>query len=791
MNIRISKIIAILFFQFSSGFIYSQSIKPVDFVNPFMGTSNSRWELNPGPLLPFGMMQMAPDNQESFWKGGYEYTINSISGFSVIHNATMKGFGIMPQVGYRVISQSSADGPFAGWIWGHRSRFRKETEKASAGYYGVHLMDYDVKVEITSTMRSNVMRLTYPESKESRLLFDLSIPSEIASYLIDGKAKKVSDTEIEGYLHLNTSPDQKGFNDYVLYFVCKLSKPFKTFDGWSQEKEWQGWSPVDGWKSNGFKENIDSISGKNRLGCLLNFETTKGEVINLYTGISYVSCNQARLNLETELTPLDWDFNRVQQNARDTWNNLLSKIEVKGGTETDKIKFYTNLYRSYCGHSTFSDANGKYVDVCENVQQIDPKSPILGGDSFWNTYWNLNTLWNLVSPEKSSQWIRSLLEMYKKGGWLPDAPVGVEYWNVMVGAHQIALMASAYHSGIRDYDTLQFYESIKHIMSTQGIQHSCGGNAGIMDLGIYEKYGFIPSDIGITSHTLDYAFDDYVVSQLAKAMGHKNDYDKFSKRALNYRNVFHPGYKYVWEKRKDGTWEDNFKTLHTGEQFIEGNAWQYSFYVPHDIQGVVNIMGKDTFQTRLQKGFEIGAKTNFNATYDLMSDYPINQGNQVNMQAAYLFNHGGAPWLTQYWVREIMNNYYGSDPYKAWLGDEDEGQMGAWFVISAMGLFQMDGGTSVKPYYEIGSPIFDAIIVHLDDRYYKGKTFTIVTENNSPENRFIDSATLNGKPLQQAWFYCKEATNGGTLKLVMSNKPNKNWGNLPEQAPPSMTKQVE
>ncbi len=763
--------------------------QPVDYVDPFIGTSNSRWELNPGPLLPFGMMQMAPDNQGSFWKGGYEYGINSIAGFSSLHDPTMKGFLVMPQVGYKVISQCAPDAPFTTWIYGYRNRINKETEKATPGYYGVHLMDYDVDVELTSTMRSNIMRLTYPESKDSRLLFDLSIPSEIESYLIDGTIKKVSDTEIEGYMHMNSSRDLSGFNDYKLYFVCRLSKPFKTLDGWSQPGDWQNWTPENEWVSNGLKENIDSISGKNRMGFLLNFETLKDEQIELFTGISYVSLEQAKLNLETELAPLGWNFEKVQQNARKVWNELLSKIAIAGGTETDKVKFYTNLYRSYVGRSVFSDVNGKYVDVCENIQQINPDSPILGGDAFWNSFWNLNTLWNLVTPEVSSQMTRSLLQMYKWGGWLPDAPVGVEYWNVMVGAHQIALMGSAYQAGIRDYDTLQFFESVKQVMSVQGIKHPCGGNAGIMDLDIYKKYGFVPSDLGVVSHTLDYAFDDYVVSQVAKAMGHQKEFQEFGKRALNYRNVFNPETKYVWERLRDGSWAPDFKLLGLGSvhQFVEGNPWQYSFYVPHDIRGVINIMGKDTFQTRLVKGFEEGVETSFNAPYDLMSNYPLNHGNQVNMQAAYLFNHCGAPWLTQHYVREIMSKYYGSDPYKAWLGDEDEGQMGAWYVNSAMGLFQMDGGTSVNPIFEIGSPLFDKVVINLDNKYYKGKTFTIIAENNSPENKYIQSATLNGKPLQQAWFYFAEATNGGTLRLVMGNEPNKNWGSKEEQAPPSMS----
>jgi predicted alpha-1,2-mannosidase len=296
----------------------------------------------------------------------------------------------------------------------------------------------------------------------------------------------------------------------------------------------------------------------------------------------------------------------------------------------------------------------------------------------------------------------------------------------------------------------------------------------------------MPLDSGSTSNTLEYAYDDWTVAQLAKALGKTDDYAVFTKRANNYRNIFDPETKYMRPRYMDGRWKENFNPLST-PGYVEGNAWQYTFFVPHDVKGLIDLMGKDEFNKRLDDGFEKSRKANFNATGDRVEEYYINHGNQPNMQAAYLFNYSGKPWLTQKWVREIQDRYYGSDPYNAWLGDEDEGQMGAWFVMSAMGLFETDGGASVKPFYEIGSPIFKKVTIHLDPAFYPGKTFIIEAKNVSDENKFIQSATLNGKRLSKPWFYHSELVNGGKLILDMGGKPNIEWGSAPEDAPPSMS----
>jgi len=274
---------------------------------------------------------------------------------------------------------------------------------------------------------------------------------------------------------------------------------------------------------------------------------------------------------------------------------------------------------------------------------------------------------------------------------------------------------------------------------------------------------------------------------MAKALGKNDDAKYFLKRAANYRNVFDPSVGYMRQKHEDGSWVKDFSPF-SGKGFVEGNSWQYTWFAPHDVKGLVNLLGRDEFNKRLNDGMEKSKESNFNATNDRFADFPINHGNQPNMQAAWLFNFSGAPWLTQKWVHEILEHYYGTGPIDGYPGDEDQGQMGAWYVMSAMGLFEMDGGAAVEPTYEIAGPIFDRITIHLDNRYYKGDKFVIEAKNNSKENIYIQSATLDGKPLNKPWFYHRQLFDGGKLVLQMGPQPNKQWGNASDAVPPSMTK---
>ena len=782
----IKKIILFLAGFFFLVSLYSQDAgkkQPVNYVDPVMGTTDSRWMLFPGTSMPFGMVKLSPDNQRKGWKAGYEYNINNIAGFSHIHSWTMGGLLTMPATGVLNIKPGKEDNPDGGY----RSRFDHQEEYAQPGYYSVFLEDYGIQAELTSTTRAGFQRYTFPESENARVLIDLKIPTEYKYEIFGAKITKVNDKELQGFVN-QQSLRRANYNEYRLHFVIRFNKPFESFNGW---------------KIDDIQKDTDKVAllfGDEDIGAFVNFSTHEGEEIKMQSGISLVSVKQARKNLETEMDEFDWDFDAAVKNNQDTWNELLGTIEVEGGSESDKKKFYTNMYRAYSSRTIWSDVNGKYRDMYEDVRQLDnPENPIYGCDAFWNTFWNLNQLWALQHPDIANKWVKSLLKIYDKGGWLPKGPTGIEYSSIMVASHEIPLIVSTYQKGIRNFDTNKAYEAILHNQMTPGTCHEGGGHVGNRNLKPYMELGYVPDEEGPVSNTMEYAYDDYSVAQMAKALGKKKDYKTFMKRAYNYKNIFNEEKGYVWRKKKDSNWVEDFSrfghSTFKGSGFVEGNAWQYTWFVPHDQSGLVDMLGRDEYITRLNKGFEKSSKHRFNSEHlrdnglAAMGVLPINHGNQPNMQAAYLFNHAGAPWLTQKWVREIMNGFYYDGP-DAWPGDEDQGQMGAWFVMSAMGLFEMDGGTSVKPTYEIGSPIFDKIIIHLDEEYYPGGEFVIETKNNSDENRYIQKATLDGQPLNKPWFYHKELIDGGKLVLWMDDSPNKQWGRGLKNAPPSMSKRL-
>lgn len=757
MGYRARLITSLLLVAMSIGMAYGSAKEPVDYVNLFSGTSSCRWMLYPGPSMPFGMVKLSPDNTDEWtMDAGYEYTIESIRGFGHVHSWMMGSFLTMPTVGETKITPGKANNPDAGY----RSRINHDNEFASPGYYSVLLEDYGIKAELTATTRAAMQRYTFPASQESHILFDLNIPEEGQPEILDARITRVSDREIEGYVEKSL-----GWNEYRLHFVAQFSKPFQSFGGW---------------QGNDIKNNVSMlpIQSTEPIGAFVTFSTQKNEQIILKTAISYVSIDQARLNMETELGPFGWDFDAVHDFARTTWNELLKKIEVTGSSETDKTKFYTNLYRAYCSRTIFSDVNGKYMDMCEKVQQLpDPASPVLGCDAFWNTFWNLNQLWALVTPDIMNQWVNSLLEIYDKGGWLSKGPGGIEYSSIMVASHEIPLIVAAWQQGIRNFDVEKAYRAIREIQTTQGQPHPCGGYVGNHHLNSYLENGFVPADAGPVSNTLEYAYDDWCAGQLAKALGKEDDFQYFSNRAQYYKNVFDFQSGYVRPKHAGGPWQQDFvpvtkavgkEDAFGGKDYVEGNAWQYTWFAPHDVPGLIDLLGKEEFNRRLQQGF-LDARPNFVGQF-------VNHSNQPNMQAAFLFNWSGQPWRTQYWSREILDHYYGLGPVDGYPGDEDQGQMGAWFVMAALGLFQMDGGASVEPVFELTSPLFEEATIHLDQNYFPGKTLTIKAVNLSAENRYIQSAKLNGRTINTFWIPQKDLVAGGELELTMGPEPNKSWG---------------
>ena len=408
---------------------------PVDYVDCFVGTSNSRWMLGPYAQRPMGMVQLGPDNQGNRWMGGYEYAINSVSGFSHIHAWTMGGLMMMPTTADLALSNPGPDSPYKGANAGYHSRILKETEKATPGYYSVELYDHNVKAEITTTTRCGFQRYTFPECKEARILIDLLFPTEwdYGFTVEDAKITKINNTEIEGYA-VCQSGSWSSWNDWTLYFVVRFNRPFNQLNGWNEE---------------GQKEDINGITGKGDMGVYATWNTQKGDIILVQSGLSLVSIDGARANMKTELDTFGWNFDACVKDAQNEWNTLLSKIKIEGGCEKNRRKFYTNLYRAFAGKQTWNDCNGQYRDACENIQQLAQGQNIYGGDAFWNSFWNLNGLWSIVAPEIMDNWVTTQLEMFKHTGWTSKGPAGIEYSGIMEGSHEIALMVAAYQKGIR------------------------------------------------------------------------------------------------------------------------------------------------------------------------------------------------------------------------------------------------------------------------------------------------------------------------------------------------------
>ncbi len=741
-------------------------ITPADYVDTKIGTAHSRWMIAPGPWMPFSMVKMSPDNQNDGWQAGYEPTFESIGCFSHIHEWTMAGLGTMPTNGPLKTKVGDQKDPDSGY----RSRIDKSTELAPLGYYKVDLEDYDITAELTATTRCGFQRYTFPKDRDgSRVLLDLVIPSEYRYNSIEAFITKTGPSTIEGFSHQLSPNTWSGgvSQEYTVYFVAEFDQSISNFGVWTDQ---------------GIQQNSDSlhVKGAEDAGAIVGFDTRdNNNVVQLRTAISYVSIENARENLDKEVTlPFGWDFEAVRQANVDTWNNLLNRIKISSTNRMEKMRFYNNMYRSLCSRNIFSDVNGEWRDADEIIRKMeDPSSPALGCDAFWNTFWNLNQFWNLATPEWSNRWVKSQLAMYDAGGWLAKGPAGMEYVPVMVAEHEIPLIVGAYQMGIRDYNVEKAYQAVRKMQTTPGTIVG-GGFAGNRDLEAYLKYKYVPYDKGRFSNTLEYSFDDWTVSQFALALNKKRDYDIFLKRGYYWQNVIDQETGFARMKDSNGEWLADFDAYQSGanRHYVEGNAWQLTYFVPQDVKALANAIGKDRFVERLDWGFTESYKTRFNGLNDQYWNYPVMQGNQQSMHFAFLFNWVDHPWLTQKWSRAILDRYYGYGIANAYLGDEDQGQMSAWFIMASIGLFQTDGGCRVDPIYEIGSPLYNKIEIDLANQFGRGDQFIIEAKNASRLNKYVQSAKLNGKTLKDFKFPASELLKGGRLELEMGSDPNKNWG---------------
>ena len=738
---------------------------PAGYVDTRIGTAHSRWMIAPGPWMPFSMVKMSPDNQNTGWQAGYQPSFENIGCFSHIHEWTLGGLGIMAANGDLKIRVGDEQKPDEGY----RSRIDKRTERAEIGYYAADLTDYGIKAEVTATTRCGMERFTFPTDRgEGRVLIELRPETEYDIRLKEVSVRKVGDRRIEGSCR-QCSPQvwsQDADQDYTLHFVIEFDRPILR---------------MGSWKDDVIANDVREFSSGpcEYAGLFVEFDPGRSPVVQVRSGISLVSVRNAAENLETELVkPFGWDFEAVKQNQIDTWNDLFARVKIRTNDRLEKVRFYNNMYRALCSRNIWSDVNGEWVSTDGEVRCVaDPsKDVMLGCDAFWNTFWNLNQFWNLVTPEWSSRWVGSQLAMYDANGWLAKGPAGMNYIPVMVGEHEIPLIVSAWQMGIRDFDAGKALEAAVKMQTTPARKvHK--GFAGNRDIVPYMQYKYVPYDKGRFSNTMEYSFDDWTVGQLARALGDEETYRTFNDRGYWWRNVISDeGYCHM--RDSDGAWMEDFDPFRSGanQHYVEGNAWQLTFFVPQDVPALVGKIGRQRFVDRLLWGFERDEAWRYNAPNDQYWDHPVVQGNQQSMHFAFLFNYAGAPWLTQRWSRSILDRYYGCGVANAYLGDEDQGQMSAWAVMASLGLFQVDGGCRTEPVYEIASPMFEEATIDLGERYGRGRTFTIRARNASRRNIYVQSAKLDGEPLAGFSFPAAELLDGGMLELEMGPEPNRRWG---------------
>ncbi len=735
------------------------------YVDTRLGTAHSRWMIAPGPWMPFSMVKLSPDNQNDGWMAGYQPSFENIGCFSHIHEWTLGGLGIMAANGELKTRVGDEQKPDEGY----RSRIDKRTEQAGIGYYSADLTDYGIKAEITATTRCGFERFTFPQDRgDGRIIMELHPQTEYGMQLKDLKVTKVSDTRIEGYCH-QFSPgvwSHDADQDYTVNFVVEFDRPMLSMGSWCDDE---------------VKTDIRELQsdGCGFAGVFATFDPSQNPVVQVRTAISPVSIDNASENLAVELSgQFGWDFDAVRQNQVDTWNDLFSRIEIETDDRIEKTKFYNNMYRALCSRNIWSDVNGQWISTDGKLRKVnDPANDVMiGCDAFWNTFWNLNQFWNLVTPEWSSRWVKSQLALYDANGWLAKGPAGLNYVPVMVGEHEIPQIVSAWQMGIRDFDSAKALEAAVKMQTTPA-QKVHKGFAGNRDLVSYLEHHYVPYDKGRFSNTMEYSFDDWTVGQLAKAIGNDDLYNTFNDRGYWWRNVISDeGYCHMRDSK--GEWLKDFDPFRSGanKHYVEGNAWQLTFFVPQDVPALVEKIGKERFIERLTWGFNQDEAWRYNAPNDQYWDHPVVQGNQQSMHFAFLFNYAGQPWQTQRWSRSILDRYYGTGVGNAYLGDEDQGQMSAWAIMTALGLFQTDGGCAVEPVYEIASPAFRTATIDLGNRYGRGDKFVIRANNASRKNIYVQSATLNGRQLNSFRFPATELLGGGELIVEMGSEPNKNWG---------------
>ena len=747
----------------------------VDYVEPRIGTAHCRYfHFAPG-ALPFGMAKPGPSTNghlgnKSGWEAtGYDYRDGSIEGFPSVHEFQVGGITLMATRGgdvpVTVPGRPDGTGPK-----GYRSAFSHDEEVAMPGYYSVMLKDYGIKAEVTATERVAFDRFTFPADPHSRIIFNIGSRMGESGAVKDACVELLPDGTVEGWVI--TLPEyvkkyQPGA-EVPIYFSASLDR--------QADKVWAFNGPD-------VREGESKSTGIGA-GLCLEFPTSQDEAVTVKVGVSYTSVANARLNREEEAASLSFD--KVKKTALKTWEEYLGRIRVKGSVREDKVKFYTGLYHALLGRGVCSDINGAYPKHDGSVGQIPvkdgrPEFRLYNTDGIWGGQWNLIQVWAMAYPEHLSEYITSHLQIFKDSGWLGDGVANSRYVSG-VGTNQLSLVvAAAYECGIRDFDLDLAYEACRK-NELDGEDRPFG--AGKPDTDLFVKYGYVPhADTGegadekfmfSASHTLEYSFSAYAVAQLARQLGHQDDYEELMRLSKGWEQIYDDNLNLVHPKLADGSFIEDFDPMQVWRGFQEGNAWQYTFYVPHDVETLVSKVGPEVFNARLDSIFTLSQPKIFSggtvveAFAGLRTLY--NHGNQPCLHISWLFNEAGRPSLTQKWVRAILDEFYGTDGIHGYgYGqDEDQGQLGAWYVMSSIGLFDVKGLTAADPSFGIGSPLFDEVTVKLNRKYFKGRKFKIVARNNSKQDVYVRDIRLNGRPLDSTHLPFRDFSEGGKMKLDLS-----------------------
>ena len=745
----------------------SPSVKDYSaYVNPFIGTGGHGHTF-PGAVVPHGMIQPSPDTRIDGWDAcsGYYYDDNTINGFSHTH---VSGTGccdygdvlLMPIVGkpqYLTTDPESQKLAYA-------SAFSHENETAEPGYYSVFLDTYQVKAEITATKRGAIHRYTFPESTESGFIIDLDYSLQRQTNY-EMEIEVISDTEICG--HKKTT--YWAFDQYI-NFYAKFSKPF-------------AYTLIT--------DSVTMDNGKRLPVCkaVLHFNTKKDEEVLVKVGVSAVDIAGARKNVESEIP--EWDFDKVRKDARTAWNNYLSKIDITTSDKEDKTIFYTALYHTAISPNLFTDADGRYLGMDLEVHQGDTINPLYTVFSLWDTFRALHPLMTIIDPNLNNQFINSLIRKHQEGGIYPMWDLASNYTGTMIGYHAVPVIVDAYMKGYRNFDAHEAYKASLRAAEydTTGIKCPDLVLPHLMPKAKYYKnaIGYIPCDRENESvaKALEYAYDDWVIYRTARRMGLSDEAETYRRRALNYRNVFDPETGFARARMSDGSWKPDFNRYDThGQGFIEGNSWNYSMYVPHDPAGLIALMGGDgQFTARLDSLFtEYLPDRYFAQTEDVTREGLLGMyvhGNEPSHHVPYLYMWTSQPWKTQYWVREIMDRMY-RPTVDGLCGNDDCGQMSAWYIFTAMGFYPVCPGTDQ---YVLGAPYLPYMKVRIGEGCY----LEIKAPGVSSKNRYVHGVKLNGKPYTRAYITYADLKGGAVLEFDMRSTPDKRRCFSAEERPYSLS----